>query len=181
MRWPASLYHQMADLGWFRGKRVELIRGEIIVMSPMGSPHWVVVNLVADCLRATYAQDQFVVTEQCPISLGDDSEPEPDVAVIKGKARDFSEHLPTHCELVVEVSDSSLSFDRSSKAALYAEAGIPEYWIVDVNGRSVDVLTEPVLTESGAGYRDHATVSEGGLLLPRSAPGSVIRVADILP
>ena len=181
LRWPPSLYHQMADLGWFRDKRVELIRGEIIVMSPMGSRHWVVVSLVGDALRATYPQDEFVVAEQRPISVGGDSEPEPDLAVIRGRVRDFTDHLPKSCELVVEVSDSSLSYDRSVKADLYAEAGIPEYWIVDIIGRTVEVCTKPFSDESSARFKERTTLSEHDLLVPLSAPNSSIRIVDLLP
>jgi Uma2 family endonuclease len=181
MRWPASLYHQMAELGWFRDKRVELVRGEIIIMSPMGSRHWVAVGLVADALRHIYPNDKFVVAEQRPVSLSDESEPEPDVALIKGQIRDFTSHLPAACELVVEVSDSSLAFDRSIKAALYAEAGIPEYWIVDVNGMTVEVLANPVDDGSSTRYQYRKTLGEEELLVPLSAPGASIKVGDILP
>ena len=109
--------------------RVELINGEIVTVSPQQSPHATGVTLVADELRLAYSRD-YTVRIQLPLVLDPDSEPEPDVAVVVGKPRDYRKAHPTTAVLAVEVADSSLVKDRTEKAQLYARHGIIEYWIM---------------------------------------------------
>ena len=110
----------------FEGKRVQLIEGTIIIMSPTQRAHWVGVGLVAEELRKAFADGYYVATH-VPLNLGGSSDPEPDAAVVRGRPRDYITGISETAALVVEVSDTTLRFDRRQKASLYAKAGIPEY------------------------------------------------------
>ena len=129
-------------------------------MAPMGTQHWVVVNTTYRTLIQVLPLEQYTISIQCPIDLGSDSEPEPDIAVIKGVPSQFVNALPTatSIQLVIEVSDISLAFDRERKARIYAAAGIIEYWVIDVSARTVEVYREPIASESR-----YATVSLLGI------------------
>jgi len=170
----------MANSGWFRDKRVQLIEGEIIEMAPMGTQHWVVVNTTYRALLARFPLDQFTISIQCPIDLCLDSEPEPDIAVIKGIPTDFANALPTanSIQLVIEVSDSSLAFDRERKSRIYAGAGIVEYWVMDIAAMTIEVYREPIVSECRYG-----TVTILGIdsaLSPLFGDGASIPVTDLL-
>src|SRR5215468_2290997 len=141
--WTREKYYKMGEIGLFEDKRVELIEGEVIEMSPIYSPHATSVTLAGDVLRAIFGKG-WVVREEKPLSLGDDSDPEPDIALVEGKARDFKDAHPTTAALVIEVADSSLSYDRSRKASLYAKAGIPDYWILNLQDRQIEVHRRPI-------------------------------------
>src|SRR5438309_1973038 len=132
-RWTRAEFHQMSDLGWFQDQRVELIDGEIVDMPVPGNPHCVGTECVAEVLRGLFGPGHWVRV-QMPLALSINSEPIPDVAVVPGTPRTFTGH-PTNALLVVEVSDTTLSYDRNRKAPLYAQGGIADYWVVDLNGR----------------------------------------------
>jgi len=140
-RLTRSEYDRMAELGFFRGERVELIHGIVVRMSPIGPPHSSIVDRINELLVIRLAGRATVRIQQ-PFLAHDESEPEPDIAIVP-RAR-YDEHHPDHAYLVVEVADSSLEYDRVTKAPLYAASGIPNYWIVDVLGRSVEIFSEPV-------------------------------------
>jgi Uma2 family endonuclease len=110
---------------------LELVAGALLVREPEGGPHATAVGLVEDALREAFGRG-FIVRAQNPIALDDDSEPEPDVAVVPGQRRDYTRAHPAHPVLVVEVADASLPLDRAQKASLYARAGIADYWIVNL-------------------------------------------------
>jgi hypothetical protein len=92
-KWTSEQYHQLGDLGFFQGQRVELIRGEIVLRSPRNEPHVTSVSLTTDTLRAAFGPG-FFVRVQAPLSFGLESVPEPDVAVVPGSPRDYSDHRP---------------------------------------------------------------------------------------
>jgi Uma2 family endonuclease len=129
-------------------------------------------RLVAQGLAADLA-----LRPQLPLTLPDDSEPEPDLAVVRLEDARSREHHPRTALLVVEVAGDSLRLDRQTKAALYASAGIPEYWIVNLAETTVEVHREPD-SETGA-YRAKAVVSPEGTLAATSVPGLRINVADL--
>ena len=178
-RWTRADYRRLGDLGFFAGKRVQLLRGEIVLMSAVNWPHSLGVRKTADALRAAFAPAAWVA-EQQPIVLGED-EPEPDVAVYPGRPEDYTDH-PTTALLLVEVSHTSLTFDLTEKAELYAEAGIVEYWVLDVTARVLHVLRDPRPVAAG-GHRYHEarelTAADG--VSPLAAPAAVIRVVELLP
>lgn len=172
-------YHRLGVLGFFAGKRVQLIRGEVVVMSPMGSPHAVAVRLAADALEAAFGAG-FHARSQLPLAIAG-SEPDPDAAVVRGVPRDHAAAHPATALLVVEVSDSTLDFDLTVKAELYAEAGVPEYWVVDLASRTLRVLRDPRPVAGGHSYRLPSVLAESDSVCPLAAPSSAVRVGDLLP
>ena len=130
--WSRSEYERMAEAGIFEpGVRMELIDGEILDMAPQGTRHFTAIRLIEDALRAIFG-DGWDIRTQGPLAIDDRSEPEPDVALVRGAPRDFRDAHPDSASLVVEVADTSLGFDRLRKKRLYARTGIQEYWIVDL-------------------------------------------------
>ena len=156
--------------------RVELIEGEILTMSPQKSPHATGVQLAGDVLQEVFGQG-FVVRRQLPLALAADSEPEPDVAVVEGAPRDYRDAHPSTAILIVEVAEASLVYDRTVKKHLYAAAGIPEYWIVNLPDRVLEVYREPL----GSDYRSRLVLRPDDAVSPRVRPEARILAADLLP
>ncbi|MDX2010585.1 MAG: Uma2 family endonuclease [Myxococcaceae bacterium] len=163
---------RLVDLGTFRGHHVQLVNGVIIRMSPAGAFHHSTVWKLDEALRRCFGR-RAMVRAQMAFAANPRSRPEPDVAVVP--TGDYDAEDPTEAFLVVEVADSSLAFDRTVKAGLYADAGIPEYWIVDLNDRQVEVRTKPV----GGRYTRSQLVGPGeSIPVPRTARR--LRVVDFL-
>ena len=138
-RWTREAYDRAVEAGVFGpDDRLELIDGQLLAMTPQGSRHAAIVDLTGDVLREVFGADHRV-RMQCPLVAGDDSEPEPDLAVVPGRARDYLDAHPTGALLVVEVSDDSLRRDRLIKQRLYARHGIPEYWILALPDACLEV------------------------------------------
>ena len=175
--WNKQQYHCMGEMGWFDEIRVELINGEIIQMSPISSPHWKSVILTGAALRRIF-NDTFTVAEQNAFDGGPRSEPLPDVAVYAGDVRDFAA-LPSHALLIVEISLTTLKFDRTRKARLYAAAGVADYWIVNLEERVLEVHRQPS-TRTGL-YADTQIFDAKARLSPLAAPDVNIAVAELLP
>jgi Uma2 family endonuclease len=166
-------YEQLVEAGAFEDERVELLRGVLVAMSPQSDAHAGSTARIANLLTLALG-GRVEIRAHSPLAAGEDSMPEPDVAVVPRTA--IGTH-PPHAFLVVEVSASSLRKDRKIKAPIYAEAVVPEYWIVDLDGRVVEVCTQPA---EGV-YRSIVTVGEGGVLRPSAFPEVAIPVAEILP
>jgi len=183
-RWTRVEYERLIDAGVFRpGERLELLAGHLVVSEPQGSLHATAIGLVEDALRACFGSS-WHVRVQMPIALDDESEPEPDVAVVFGGRRDYELAHPERPALLVEVSESSLADDRGAKAALYARAGVAEYWIVNLVGRSLEVRREPLQTANvplGWSYTVVMVLEPGALVSPLACPTAPIQVADLLP
>ncbi len=149
-RFPVADYHRMAELQFFpTGQRIELLDGEIVEMSPINSKHASTVGRLAKLL-ILLLQDQAFVNIQNPVALDEFSEPEPDLWVAKSRP-DFYKNAhprPEDILFLIEVADSSLAKDRTVKLPLYAAAGIPETWIVNLEEECVEIYTEP----SAEGY-----------------------------
>lgn len=176
-RWTRQQYEDMVLQDIFRpGERVELIDGVIVDMSPQKSARSVATRLVEDALRAAFATHHDVRV-QMPLALDDTSEPEPDVAVVPGKARDYTKAHPTTAALVVEVADTTLALDRKTKRALYARNGTPEYWIVNLNDDCLEVYRD---LQEGQ-YRFQTILRRGDSVRPQARPDHAIAVADLLP
>ncbi len=149
-------------------EHVQLIDGMLVAMSPQGRPHAFVIQKL-NRLLVRALPDDFEVLTQLPLTLGDDSEPEPDLAVVHARdAASRTEH-PTTALLVVEVAGDSLRFDRKSKAALYARAAIPEYWIVNLGEASIEVHRGP--DTPLATYRETLVSHRGEILTATAVPG----------
>ena len=176
-RWTRDEYYQLAEKGIFPpGKRVELIDGVIYEMSPQKSPHATGISLALKALSAAFPQGHYVRV-QLPLALSDDSEPEPDLAVVSGDPRDHLEDHPETAVLIVEISDSSSFHDRERKRSRYARSDIPEYWIVDVAGKQLEVYRNP----GEGGYQTRLILKAGDTVAPLASPEAVIAVADLLP
>ena len=171
-------YHRMGEAGILsEADRVELIEGELVAMSPVGSRHVGTVNAFTRLLIGAVG-DRGVVSVQNPIRLDDRSEPEPDVAVLRPRADDYRTALPMPPDvlLVIKVADSTLAYDRDVKAPLYAVHGLPEFWIVDLAGRAIEVHRKP----EGGLYTDVSRVGAGSTLEPVLLLGVSVPVATVL-
>lgn len=176
-RWSRETYDRAVEAGVFGpADRLELIEGQLLAMTPQGSRHAAIVNQVGDVLRDAFGAGYSIRT-QSPLAIGDDSEPEPDLAVVRGQALDYLEAHPTNALLVVEVSDESLRRDRTLKQRLYAGHAVPEYWVLALPDACLEVYRDP----AAGGYRSVATLRAGDRIAPLACPGAAIAVADLLP
>ncbi|MDQ2747610.1 MAG: Uma2 family endonuclease [Acidobacteriota bacterium] len=141
-KWTQKEYCQMAELGFFHGKRVELIEGEIIEISPMKTAHATALGLITQILTRIFSEN-FIVRAQMPMSFAKANEPEPDAAVVKGTFRDFMISHPKTAEIIVEVSDSTLRYDQTVKVSLYAQNKIREYWILNLKNAVWKFIVNP--------------------------------------
>ena len=171
-------YHRMAEAGILHeDDRVELIEGRIIRMAAIGSRHAACVKRLIALLASRTAGDA-IVSAQDPVQLPDYSEPEPDVALLRPRADFYARAHPTPDDvlLVIEVSDTSPEYDREVKLLLYARAGIPEAWIVDLNREEVWTYSRP---EDGS-YGRIRGVGRGKSIALEKMPGLTVEVGEIL-
>ena len=175
-RWSVEEYHQMALSGLLdETDRVELIEGELIDMAPIGSKHAFRVDSIARALqRAT--GNIFLVRVQNPILLGERSEPQPDIAVVKDKNYAESHPKAEDVLLIVEVSDTTLAYDRDVKLSLYARHSIPEVWLLDVNAGELTVYREPAEGQ----YRLIRKPTAAETVSPMLVPEVAITLAHVL-
>jgi Uma2 family endonuclease len=174
-------YYELGRQGYFDGKRVELIRGEVVEMSPIDWPHVLGTSKAREVLRVAFAGIGEVI-EQGPYPVGD-SDPIPDVRVVPGRLADYSDH-PSAALVVVEVADTTLQTDLTEKAELYATAGVTDYWVLDLNARQLHVLRDPQTLSAALGataYQTHAIHGPDDTVAPLAAPHASVRVADLLP
>lgn len=134
-------YYRLGEAGAFAGRRVQLVGGTIITMSPMGSPHATLITRLTGLLALELVPLGLDVRVQLPLALAEDSEPEPDVAVLPTGS--WGPDHPSTALLVIEVADSSRRLDLGPKALLYAAARIPEYWVLDAQRRVATIHTAP--------------------------------------
>jgi Uma2 family endonuclease len=175
-RWTREEYERMAAEGYFHpDARVELIEGIVYDMAPQVSLHTTVVHALLEALRQAFPGSYIRV--QSPLALGDDSEPEPDVAVVPGNLWDYEKEHPTTALLVAEAGAQSLLHDRWKKLPLYARHGLPECWILNLRERTLEVYRDP----SEGLYRTRLSLSAGDTVSPLARPEAVIAVADLLP
>ncbi|MBI3636006.1 MAG: Uma2 family endonuclease [Candidatus Rokubacteria bacterium] len=181
--WRRVEYERLVEMGIFADERLELLDGVLVVREPQGGPHAGIVELVAHVLEGAFG-DGWHARRHSPFALDDASEPEPDIAIIAGSRRDRLTDHPTTAALVVEVADSSLAFDRTRKASLYARAGLAELWIVDLVNGALIVHRDPAPSADspyGAAYHTIETLRPPAAVTPLAAPTAHIPVADLLP
>jgi Uma2 family endonuclease len=157
-------------------EHVELIGGRIVTTSPEGPAHASAIDLCAEALRQAFGPG-YTVRVQHPLAVGAEDEPQPDLAVVCGGPRDHLAEHPRAAVLVVEVAESSLAYDRGEKALLYARAGLPDYWIVKLADRRIEVHRDP----TPAGYRSVVSLGAGDEIAPLAAPAAHIAVGALLP
>jgi Uma2 family endonuclease len=183
-RWTRVEYARLVELEILGPEdRIELIGGAMICKEPQYSPHATAILLVTRVLTEIFGSG-WVVRPQMPVSLDDESVPEPDVCVVHGDPRDYRDAHPTHPVLVVEVALSRLGFDRDRKGSLYARARLAEYWIVNLPDRRLEVYREPIpdgATRFGWRYGSAQALGPDERLTPLAKPGATVRVADLLP
>ena len=174
-------YYRLAEAGILREEeRTELIEGEIVTMVPIGPEHATQTMGLHERVRRLFGRG-YLVRVQCPLTLGE-SEPVPDIAVVKGKLTDYKHAHPTHAVLVIEVAHSSLPYDRTVKTSLYAKAGIPEYWIVDIEHRQLEVYREPIESPDSAfgyTYRVRMLLQPSDTIAPLERPNRSVRVGRL--
>lgn len=177
-RFSVDEYHRMGEAGILNeDDRVELIRGEIVQMTTIGSDH-------ASCVarlnhRLVLAlQDRAILWPQNPLTILPDSEPQPDIILLRYRDDFYRHELPGPADvaLLIEVADTSVRYDRNVKGPLYAEAGVREYWIVDVSSEAVEVYRDP---EAGR-FRRVSRAEVGATLTPLAFPDVAVSVAAIL-
>lgn len=173
VRWTCAEFHRFGDLGAFENRRAMLIDGVILEQGPMNPPHATALLLVVEAIRVAFGAG-WCIRPQLPLVFGKFTDPQPDIAVVPGGPRDYTGH-PTDAALVIEVSDTSLGFDTNEKRRLYAEAGIREYWVVDINGRRLLVFRDPVAGD----YASTRHFAPGDSLAPLAKPTANIAVSEL--
>ncbi len=185
-RWRIDVptYNRLINQGFFEGRRVELIEGEIVEMSPIDLPHWKTTIKIDEILKRIFGMGRgYIVSVQSALQFGDFAAPEPDIAVIKADLNALVA-VPSSAVLVVEVSDTTLSYDRNRKAALYASRGIEDYWIVNLRAPQLEVMRQPRPTPHAKfshGYALRQILDATQSAAPLELPQTSIAVADLLP
>ncbi len=180
-KWTRAQYDKAVAAGVFTpADKIELIEGELIQKMPIHPPHTTAIILTQNALSQILSQDYHVRSQQ-PIALSNISEPEPDLTIVAGVPRDFRDSHPQSALLVVEVSDSTLAYDRGTKASMYAKAGIADYWIVNINERVVEVYRDPVKVNGRGRYQTQLRFGEGESITPLAFENATIAAADLLP
>ena len=179
-KWTVEEFHRVRATGVWDGLRTYLIRGEIWEQGPMNPRHANCVDRVREVLGAVFGAG-YRLRVQTPVVLGDSS-PFPDLAVVKGGLNDFETKHPTTAALIVEIADSSLFEDTTTKAEVYATARILDYWVVDIENRRLLVFRDPsALPGGGSAYRTCLNMTDAESVAPLAAPKAVVRVGDLFP
>jgi Uma2 family endonuclease len=182
-RWTRREYERLIELGVFApGERLELIDGVLLVKEPQGALHFSAIRLLQDTLSRVLG-DSWEIRAQGPIALDARSEPEPDIAVVQGTFRDYVLEHPARASLVIEVSDATLAIDRR-KGGVYARAGVPDFWIVNLVDRRLEIYRSPARSPQsrfGWTYSDVRHVGRSELVTPLILPAARIPVSDLVP
>jgi Uma2 family endonuclease len=182
--WTRDEYYQMSEMGLFLECRVQLIEGEILEMPAQKNFHALAIGLTHEALRLAFGGGYWIRV-QMSLDLSPLSVPDPDLAVVLGNMRDHrTVNNPTTARLIVEVSETTLAFDRRRKASLYARVGIADYWIVNLVDRQLEVYRTPVPDSSqryGYGYADKTILTANDFVSPLAASHAQLAVADLLP
>jgi Uma2 family endonuclease len=174
----ADEYHRIAEAGVLgEDDRVELVDGEIVEMTPIGSPHAACVDRLTFLLQQAVA-GRGIVRVQGPIRLDAHSEPQPDISILRPRADFYASAHPTPTDvlLVVEVADSSLRYDRDVKVPLYARTGIAETWLVDLSNERVEIFSQP----GPHGYQASRQARRGERIASHVLQDITLRVDEIL-
>jgi Uma2 family endonuclease len=182
-RFTRAEYDRLIELGVFQpDEDIELIGGELIVAEPQGAPHYTAIRKTAKALEAAFGPGWDVRMEG-PIGLDDESEPEPDVAVVPGSVDDYAREHPSRPVLTVEIAESSLALDRWHKGSLYARAGLADYWILNLVDRVLEVYRVPVQDAAapfGWRYAQREVLDTFARVTPLAAPQASVSVSQLL-
>ena len=174
--WTRTEYRQLIQDGFLADGNYELVLGKIVRKMGQGRWHIILVMRLIKVLEAVFGFERL--QSQATLPLGDNGDPEPDLAVLAQSIDQYVEQEPGEKDtiLVVEVSDSTLAYDLSNKVRQYGSVGIPEYWVVDIPNRLLHVFREP----TAAGYASETVLTPADEIRPLAAPLSPVRVADLL-
>ncbi|HUM17274.1 MAG TPA: Uma2 family endonuclease [Candidatus Nitrosotalea sp.] len=183
-RYSRVEYERLVERGEIApDERLELIGGVLVARDRQRDTHAFGAEMTAAALQKAFGIG-YRVRVQLPVALDEESEPEPDVSVVRGSLAQADRTLPSRPELIVEVAESSLTFDRREKASLYARARVEDYWIVNLVSRVLEVHREPVVDDRapyGWRYASTRTLTAVDVVFPLSAPLSRIAISDLLP
>jgi Uma2 family endonuclease len=183
-RWTRIEYERLIESGFFRpGDPVELLGGQLVVAEPQGSRHFAALRATQEALRAAFGAG-WEIRGQGPLALDEESEPEPDLAVVPGTFRDYQAAHPSRPVLVVEISETSLALDRAHKGGLYARAGLPDYWIVNLPDHALEVYQDPEPDPAapfGWRYRSASVMEPGTSVAALALPDRHIQIGDLFP
>ena len=185
-RFTLDEYHQLIEIGFFdEDERVELLEGVLVYMSPLNPLHVRALVRLRRVIASFFARNDIEVRIQEPVSIPElMTEPEPDLVISResGAVLDERHPYPEDILLLIEVSDSSLTCDRTRKGAIYAQAGIPEYWIWNLVDSSLEVYRQPLASSAGdAQYQTKSTFRRGESVAPLAFPDFDVAVDDVLP
>jgi Uma2 family endonuclease len=171
-KWTLDQYHQLVNAGMLADRRVELLAGDIVEMPPEGMPHAVYCSDAVDYLKQLLG-NRVKVREAHPITLPDDSEPEPDIAVVMPASSRYLDHHPYPEDIfwLIEYADTTLAKDLNTKQQIYARSGIIEYWVVNLQASELIVFRDV----NSEGYDTESRLSTGNIS-PRSFPDIEIEV-----
>ncbi|MCC6419422.1 MAG: Uma2 family endonuclease [Gemmataceae bacterium] len=183
-RWRRKDFYRLSELGFFDGQRVELIEGVIYQMPAQKNLHCMGISLTEDALRVAFGPGHWIRV-QMSLDLSPLSVPDPDVAVVPGTIRSYQgQNNPVTALLIVEVSETTLPFDRTRKMSLYARSGIEDYWILNLIHRQLEVHRDPAPDTAqphGYGYATRHILGPTDTVSPLAVPDVSIAVADLLP
>jgi Uma2 family endonuclease len=182
-RWTLKEYRELDKIGFFHDRRTMLLDGEIILMANPSDAHDMALGKLDDWVRTVFAVG-FHVRNQMGFDVGEDTDPSPDLVIAVGTRAEQPPGKPRTAALLVEVADSSLFIDTTTKAEKYATAGVKDYWVIDLEHRLLLVCRDPVELPAGLGataYRTHLRLTDADSVSPLAAPGATVRVADLLP
>ena len=183
-KWTCSEYQKLVEVGLLAPhERIELIQGDIVTMAPVDPLHANAVGQATGILVEIFGSTHSVRV-QVPLRIGLNSEPEPDFCLIglaEARALTIERRHPTSADLVIELSNTSLAYDRGPKADLYASGGIPEYWVVDLKDEVVEVFCEPVEDPQAAGGSSYAATRRHRRGQRLEFAGRSLAVDDFLP
>lgn len=176
-RFSVEEYHRLTQIGMLNeDDKVELIQGEIVKMSPIGPKHAAVLRRMVHLFNVFFG-DKYIISPQNPVQLGNDSEPEPDIVLLKKREDFYASAHPSAKDIIllVEIADSTLQYDVEVKLPLYAEAGIAEYWIADLQNQKIIIHTDP----EGVVYLNVDTYQKGEHIVSHILSNS-FAVVDLL-
>lgn len=178
VQFTADEFWHLIETGFFAGRRVELIGGEIIEMPAQSNHHLATIRRIERLLESVFGTG-FWVRAQGSLNLAPHGVPDPDIAVVPGDPESPADDLPQKAVLVVEVSDSRLTYDRTKKASLYASRNVQDYWIVNIPDRQLEIRRDPQpdsTQEFGYGYASLSTLRPGSTATPLAVPSAAIPV-----
>lgn len=177
MVWTIEEYQKLGESGLFNDRRIELIEGCLLEMSPQGSKHASTLMKLVRLLPSIF-DDRYSIAIQSPLAISELSQPEPDAAILLGEPGAFRDALPKAALLVIEVSDTTLAFDGTTKSRIYAKAGIEDYWIINVVDSCVEVHRQPT---ADGDYLQKQVLKPGDRIAPLAAPQASIKIEELLP